>query len=395
MRYIEDQFRSLYLTMLVNFVIFGVNLTLIGATLPKIIQEFGWSYTATGAVIAAGSIGYFVSTFASGILLHRLKAKPVIVAGLLLQTLGLSFFAARPIVWLNLVLNLLIGFGQGSTEVIINFGVVRMERNGQSRLMNFMHAAFSVGAVLGPFMVARIMIAGLSWQMVYRLMAGASVVMAGVFSFMPFSRLATESANSDDRPGVMELMKQPLLIFGFLILFIYVGTELGTSAWVGEYYVKILKTSESAGAYMVSIFWLGLLIGRLGLSGYRGSHQAEAMSILGVICTVSLTFALFMKSPWLAGIGFGMTGLGFSAIYPLVISVVGKYFKRGQGAAIGFVATGGGIGAFAFPFIMAALSDRFGIHRGFFFYVILDVLMIMLSCMAVWQTRVLDKENNH
>ncbi|MFC1715330.1 hypothetical protein ACFL6S_16800 [Candidatus Poribacteria bacterium] len=42
--------------------------------------------------------------------------------------------------------------------------------------------------------------------------------------------------------------------------------------------------------------------------------------------------------------------------------------KNGQGAAIGFVATGGGVGAFAFPFFMAAISDRFGIQRGFIFY---------------------------
>jgi len=58
MRYIESQYRSIYISMLVNFVFFGVTLTIIGATLPKIIREFQWSYVATGFVVSAGSLGY-------------------------------------------------------------------------------------------------------------------------------------------------------------------------------------------------------------------------------------------------------------------------------------------------------------------------------------------------
>lgn len=393
MRYIESRFRSLYFAMLANFIIFGITLTIIGATLPRIIRDFDWSYTATGIVVSAGSVGYFISTFVSGILLHWLSPKLIVVLGLAIQATGLSFFAAQPVVLLNLLLSFMIGLGQGGTEVVVNFAVVRIERDGESRLMNLMHAAFAVGAIIGPFAVGRIMDAGLSWQLIYRLMALVTVLMAGTLSLLPFSRLGREEDKSEDRPRLIKLLKHPLLILSFLTLFLYVGTELGTSAWVAEYYVKFLGTSVSAGAYMVSILWLGLLIGRLALSGYRGQRQAELMLALASICTVALTFAILMRDPWLAGIGFFVAGLGFSAIYPLVIALIGKYFKNGQGAAIGFVATGGGIGAFAFPFFMAAISDRFGIQRGFFFYIALDFIMAMLACAVIWQTRRLSQHN--
>lgn len=392
MQYIENRFRSLYFTMLFNFVLFGVTLTIIGATLPKIIREFDWSYIATGLVISAATFAYFVSTFVSGILLHRLKPKYVIVAGMTLQAVGLAFFAIRPYVLLNLLLNLLIGLGQGSTEVVVNFSVVRIERSGQSRLMNLMHAAFAVGAIAGPFAVGRIIDAGLSWQIIYRIMALVSILMAGTLSLLPFSRLGEEDEEHGQHPRVIELVRHPLLILSFLILFLYVGTELGVSSWVAEYYVKFLKTSESTGAYMVSIFWLGLLIGRLGLSGYRGRRQAEMTFILASTCTIALSFAVLMKGPLLAGFGFFMAGLGFSAIYPLVIALVGKYFKRGQGAAIGFVAAGGGVGAFAFPFIMSAIADTLGLRQGFFFYIALDVLMVLLTCAVIWRVRTMRKQ---
>ncbi len=391
MRYIEGQFRSLYFAMLVNFIIFGITLTIIGATLPRIIREFEWSYIATGVVISAGAIGYFVSTFLSGILLHRFSPRQVIVGCLAIQVVGLSFFAARPVILLNLLLNFLIGLGQGGTEVVVNFSVVRMERSGQSRLMNLMHAAFSFGAIAGPFTVGMLIKAGWNWQTVYRLMAVVSFLMAGIFLMLPFSRLKGGSEESGDKPGVIGLLKHPLLILSFLILFLYVGTELGVSAWIAEYYVKVLGASESTGAFMVSVFWIGLLAGRLGLSGYRGTRQAEVIFTLASICTISLFFAVLMRNTLFAGVGFFLAGLGFSAIYPLVIALIGRYIKRAQGAAIGFVATGGGIGAFAFPFLMAAISDRFGIHRGFFFYVALDLIMTMLSLAVIWQIRKLSR----
>ena len=184
-----------------------------------------------------------------------------------------------------------------------------------------------------------------------------------------------------------------MLIVSFLILLLYVGTELGVSTWLAEYYVKVFNTSATVGAFMVSVFWMGLLMGRLGVSFcYHGYRQDKILLILASTCTVALLFAVMMGNAWLAGVGFFISGLGFSAIYPLVIVLVGKYFTRGQGVAIGFVSTGGGIGAFAFPFFMAAISDRFGIRRGFSFYIVLDVLMTALCCVVIWQTRALRKQ---
>jgi len=393
MPYIERQFRTLYFAMLANFILFGITLTIIGATLPEIIRSFNWSYIAVGFVISAGSAGYFISTFVSGILLKKLNPKLIVVVGLLIQAVGLLFFGSRPVVLFNLLLTLLIGLGQGGTEVIVNFSVVRMEQSGQSRLMNLMHAAFAVGAIIGPFTAGRIMASGANWQIMYRLMALITMLMAGTLSLLPFSRLRMNDEESGDEPRLIELLKHPLLILSFLILFLYVGTELGTSSWVAEYFVKILGTSSSMGAYMVSIFWIGLLIGRLVISGYGGRRQAELTTILSCICTVSLVFAVLMRGPWLAGIGFFFTGIGFSAIYPLIIAIIGEHFKRGQGAAIGFAATGGGIGSFSFPFIMSAISERFGLRRGFFFYIALDLIMVLMACAVIWQTRKLSRKS--
>ncbi len=388
MSFVERRHASIYSLMGLNFALFGTTLTLIGAALPQILSEFHWSYTATGAVISAGAVGYFISTFLCGIGVSRFGPKFVVVSGLMIQAVGLALFAATPMVISNLLLQFLIGTGQGGTEVVVNFSVVRMEKSGQSRLMNLMHAAFSFGAIIGPFIVGKLAGAESNWRIIYRALALVSVIMAASMLFLPFSRLERDDAPGEKRHKNLHLLKHPMLILSFLILLLYVGPEMGISSWVAEYYVKVLKSTSSFGAYMVSLFWIGILIGRIGISfGYRGSRQPELLLALASICLVSLLFATLMRKAAPAGAGFFVAGLGYSAIYPVVITLVGASFPKSQSVAIGFTSTGGGIGAFAFPFVMAAISDRFGLKSGFFFFVMLNAAMAALAWAVIRQVR--------
>lgn len=376
---IEKKYRNIFLVMLLNFILFGISLTIVGATLPRIIRNFGWSYVEIGVVLCAGSVGYFLSSFVFGMLLNYLGAKKIIVSGLLLQSLGLLLFGYKAYVLLNFLLFFIVGVGQGGVEVVVNYSVVRIERFGKSQLMNLMHAAFSIGAVIGPFVDVILMKSGLGWQSIYRLMGILAIVMAIASSMQKLSRIDQKIPRSIQSSKKGLLFRNPLLILSFLILFIYVGSELGVSNWISEYYVKFFRSSDRFGSMMVSVFWIGLLLGRLIVSiFYRGSQQATVALVLSIICSISVALAVQMRHPFSAGAFFALAGLGYSAIYPLTMAVVGRYFQNDQGTAIGFAATGGGIGSFTFPFLMAYIANRFGIRGGFYVYVSLDVPMSLL-----------------
>jgi fucose permease len=243
-------------------------------------------------------------------------------------------------------------------------------------------------------MVIMLMNAQYGWTMIYRIMSIVSLVMAVLFLFLPFSRLGGED-KSVEKVSNVNLIRDPVLILSFIILLIYVGSELGVSNWVSEYYVKFFNSSANVGALMVSIFWIGLLAGRLGTSIiYHGSRPEAVALVLALTCTVALIFALMMKTPIIAGIGFCIAGLGYSAIYPLIMALVGRHFTSAQGAAVGFAATGGGIGSFVFPFIMAAISNVLGIRKGFFFYIALNILMVGFILIIINYTSKLVKHDS-
>ena len=68
---IEPRFRGLFLSISALFILFGASMTIIGATLPKILANFHWDYLVAGIVISAGAVAYFVSTFVAGRLVKR------------------------------------------------------------------------------------------------------------------------------------------------------------------------------------------------------------------------------------------------------------------------------------------------------------------------------------
>ena len=386
------RFRSLYLGLLAVTALFGADLTVVGAVLPEMIRSFGWSYTEAAAVLAAVSIGYFASTFASGFVVPRLGPRATVVTGLVLMTGALAVFGATPLVLINVLLHGLVGVGLGAIEVVINYGAVRIERDGRSQLMNLLHAAFSVGAVAGPLLAARLLDSGIAWQIAFRTVAVGAAGMAAWLALLPFGRLE-EGLGGDHHDATRSAATMPLdrglLTISVALLFLYVGVEAGVSSWLGEYFVGFLGTSPAQGALMVMLFWGGVLGGRLLLAFcYHGTRAAEAILLLAVVALAGLAAAVTVNDRTMAAVGFVATGFGFSSIYPLVMSIVGRFFAlRHQSMVIGFATTGGGIGSFLFPFVMALVAEQAGIRRGYLLYVAVSALLVLLSVAAVIKTR--------
>ena len=388
---VPARFRSLYLGLLAVTILFGANLTVVSAVLPEMIRSFGWSYTAAAVVLAAAAVGYFAATFASGFVVRRLGPRATVVTGLGLMAAALALFGAAPSVLLNVLLHALIGIGSGAVEVVMNYGAVRIERDGRSQLMNLLHASFSVGAVAFPLLAARLLESGAPWQIAFRAVAAGAAVLAVWLALLPFRRLE-EGVGSGrrERAGRAELpLDRGLVAISVALLFLYVGAEVGVSSWLGEYFVGFLGTSPAQGALMVVLFWSGVLGGRLLLAFcYRGTRAAEAILLLAAVATAGLIGAVAATGRAAAAVGFAATGFGFSSIYPLVMSMVGRFFApRHQSMVIGFAATGGGVGAFLFPFAMALVAQQIGIRRGYLLYVALAALLMLLACGAVLKTR--------
>jgi len=376
---VEPRFRILFPALFAVFVLFGTSITIIGATLPRILTDFQWNYAVAGVMIGAGAVAYFLSTFAAGYLIKHWGPKPALLLGILLEVVGLSFFATTPDPLTNTLLSAIIGLGQGPIEVTINYTILRIDQRNTGRPMNVMHGAFAVGAILGPIAVGALLKGGLNWAVVYRGMAFIFVLLAVMMWFMP---LPHETSNLREHGEVPErLSANPAYWLSFFALFFYVGVELGVSNWVAQYFVAVFSYSAATSALLVSLFWGGLLAGRFGVPLlYRGARHDRVLvgfATLAASAVILITLLGYLPPGAMthdAGMLLvGLAGLGCSICYPEVITLLGKCFPQAQSQAIGFAATGGGIGAFAFPFVMSAISQHWGIRAGFATYAVFAV----------------------
>ena len=406
---IEPRFRGLFLTLFCVFALFGTSMTIIGATLPKILADFQWSYLAAGTVMGSSMVTYFVSTYLAGHLIRRWGAKITLSGGLILATLGLAFFAARGDALFNTLLGGLIGLGQGAIELCVNWLTLRIDRAKSGRPMNLMHGAFAVGAIVGPLAVGMLMQTGLAWTTVYR---GIAVLFGGFALLALTLHLPEESSpeNGDDATSnspvaaAKPLAAHPAYWLAFAALFFYVGVELGVSNWVAEYFVRVFEQSTAASALLVSLFWAGLLAGRFGVPLLYRGHQDALLLPLAVLATVAiavLTLFGYLHTAWGLSLDiatqFGrllivLAGLGCSIYYPAIISLLGEFFPHDQSRAIGFAASGGGIGAFLFPFAMSAMADQWGIRAGFGAYA---AFALVMSIAAMGMASMIRRHRRH
>ncbi len=361
---LDKRTRRLYFLVLANFFSYGGIFTVVGAALPGIIRAFGWSYTVTGVVLSSAAIGFVISTMACGYLVQRLPPKLILVSGLGLGAVSMFFFARWPSPSLNFLLYFFVGICQGAVEVVSNLEVIHMESAGQSRLMTLMHAAFSVGAIATPAAVGLLVGAGAPGVAVFPPLAGLLAMMGILFASFRFPRI-TDAAR-EQRRGGLRLLGHPLLLLITVLLFLYVGAEVGVSTWVAEYQVKAQNAAAALGAFTVSLFWAGICTGRILLSyGYRGTRQERLLVGLSVLATAGLAASLGVRSSQAVAALLFIAGLGCSGIYPLSMTVIGRFFK--SGLAVGAASTGGGLGTLVFPLVMAVLSEGRGPRGGFLF----------------------------
>ncbi len=365
-------------------------MTVIGATLPKIFVDFGWSYTTAGAIIAAGSIGYFLSSYLAGIFLSALGLRLTLSLSLLLIFAGLEFFAATPVPWLNMLLYFIVGVGQGGIELSVDWATLRMEGAGGGRAMSLMHGAFSIGAVVGPLIIAILISAHLEWTLIYR---GIGVLFLAIAVFMQFMPLAALGKDRGHIAGGSrrDLFRHPAYWLGFFALFVYVGVELGISNWVAEYFVRVFGAPIATGSFMVSLFWAGLLVGRFGVPFLQATIKREkifiVLSVLMALSVIALASIGFMNNGKIASVIAGVlvifAGFGCSIIYPNIMSILGDLFPHTQSEAVGFAAMGGGMGGFVFPYLMSAVSAAWGIRTGFMIYALFSLVIVALNVSLV------------
>lgn len=353
---------------------------ILGPMLPMIIDSFGLSLTLAAFLPFSFFLAYGIMSIPAGMIIERFGGKISLLIAFSLAFLGAGLFVIFPTYPIVLTSLFAIGLGMAMLQVII-LPLMREAGGEKKYAFNQVLAQIVFGAAsfMSPFVLAGLMrkLTGedsandffirflkgitpesLPWSSLYFIFTIVFVIMLVVISYVKFPKVELKE---DEKAGTIqnykELLRQKQVIFYFLGIIAYVGTEQGLANWMSLFLNMYHGVSpEGAGATTVAWFWGLMSIGcLLGLVIVKLIDSKLMLRIFSMIAILNLAIALFGPTQ-VAIIAFACCGFSISIMFSVIFALALNSVDKHHGAFSGILCTGI-FGGALIPFIIGGLGD--------------------------------------
>ncbi|WP_433090206.1 MFS transporter [Dactylosporangium sp. CA-052675] len=364
-----------------TFVLVGLNAGVGGVLIVSQMRDYGVNEATIGLTFFTSSAGYMAAGATAGALLHRLHVRMALAAGIAVYALGAVATAVRPPFAILVAVQLLVGYGTGVLESILN--VFLAELPNSTTLLNRLHAFFGVGAFLGPLLAAWLL-QYLSWTAVWLVLGLLCVPLAAGFLVAYPRRAPAAERAAEPRPtGVLrDTLRSPAVVLGSAFLAVYVGLEIGVGTWAYSFLMRVHGESGVIAGYTVSGYWLGLTLGRFLISpiATRAGMSAAGMAtacLAGVTAVAAALWALPTAS--LATAGLVLLGFFLGPLFPTAMAVTPQLVPpRLMATAIGVMNGVSLLGGASLPWLTGWLAQHVGIWTLMPYALALSVVQLAL-----------------
>jgi fucose permease len=337
---------------------------MLGPLLPTLAARWTLNDVRSGNLFLAQYVGSIGGMLVSGLLVRRHGYRLTLLLGALLMTSGVTMLASADL-WLGFVAIVTLGFGYGLTTPTANLFISNSNPENRASALTLLNSTWGVGAMSSPLLVG---VAERTHQVslfFYALTAslGLLAVTLGTVRFLADETRLSLPRSSEHKTHVDWAFAA---LIGS-IFFIYVGTETAVGGWIASYAKRIAPQSASMWAMMPSFFYGTLLAGRalapLMLRTIREVTIALAGTVMAFLGVVAL---LGSHSIGMLILGSSLAGLGLSAVYPIKVSLLPRWFHERATFVGGFMFALGNLGGGTVPWLVGALSSRFSdLRTGF------------------------------
>lgn len=324
--------------------------------------------------------GAYLFSIPLSYLLNKLGYKASAVLSLFV--VGVGFILTYPAVTMGyvpfLISMFLVASGIALLQIVLNPYVLALgspnEAASRLNLVGFFNSATTVAA---PIFVTMLISAetisetapvesrpdATNVQMPFLIIAGIAFILCLLLYFLHLPEIKEEPA--DKAHSSSSPYKYPHLIFGAIAIFVYMGVEIGIPSFLPDRMRALgidsvnLLGYELKGTGVLSIYWGGLMVGRLfGSILLRKIKVRTAMVFCSGMAMLFLIVSLLINNE--ASIilmllcGF-CNSIMWGSIFNLASEDLGEHTKRASGIICTFA-----IGGAILPPLMGALQQSFG-----------------------------------
>ena len=328
----------LLIVIYIVFISLGLPDSLFGVSWPVVHLEYGLqeSFASLYSIIIGVCTGGV--SFVSGKLIRKFGTGKVTLFSVLLTAAGLVGISLSPNIYAMIIFSIILGYGAGAIDTGLN-NFVSLHYKAQH--MNWLHCFWGIGVTVSPLIMSQFLSGeNGSWRSGYRAVAVIQLAIALIvlFTLPKWKGLdgGDSSAESEEKTekSFIEIFKIKGVITSTVSLGLYCSMEFLLGTWGATYIVNTLGLSPDTAAMWVSLYYGGIMVGRV-ISGFISMKCSDNTLIRGGII-VSFIGMIILLLPIGATslLGLLLIGAGFGPIFPSTLHAVPERFGKEYSADI-------------------------------------------------------------
>lgn len=327
----------LLIVIYVVFISLGLPDSLFGVSWPVVHTEFSLpeSFASVYSVIISVCTGGV--SFISGWLIRKFGTGKVTLFSIFLTALGLIGISFAPNIIVMLIFSVIMGYGAGAIDTGLN-NFVSLHYKAQH--MNWLHCFWGIGVTVSPMIMSQFLTGEEgSWRGGYRVIALLQIIIAVlVLVTLPkWKKLeAPVTAESEEKSDktLKDVLKTSGVVTSILSLGLYCSMEFLLGTWGATFIVNTLGLSPDTAAMWVSLYYGGIMLGRV-ISGFVSMKYSDNSLIrAGIIVAFVGIVVLMLPMGTASLLGLLLIGIGFGPIFPSTLHAVPQRFGKKYSADI-------------------------------------------------------------
>ncbi len=372
----------LLIIVYIAFISLGLPDSMLGAAWPTIQQDLSLPVEGAGLISFIIAGGTIVSSLLSGKLIKKLGTGKLTLISVFMTALPLLGYSLSHNYISLCLLGIPLGLGAGAVDAALNNFIAM---HFSARHMNWLHCFWGVGATTGPIIMSLAISRSGKWQNGYLIVAIIQIVLVItlLLSLPIWNKFKDDQIEEQVKieEKNIPIMQLPGVLPAMVSFFCYCALEAAAGLWGASYLVRAKGIQEAVAAGWVSMFYLGITIGRFinGLFTVRFSNAVLVRAgqvIIGLGALVLMIFTQYYANLF----GLVLIGLGCAPIYPSMLHETPVRFGKNNSVRLmGIQMAFAYIGTTLIPPLLGYIMGKTGMELYPIFILILLVIMILGS----------------
>lgn len=371
--------------------VFGIVMAILGAILPSLFDRIGFGTAAAGNLFLTMNFAMLVTTLFFGPLVDRFGFKALLAVSVFLVAVAFLLLSLASTYGLVLGAAVILGLGGGGLNGGTNALTSDIHEAGKrGAALNVLGIFFGFGALSIPFLIGTLREL-LGIQRILQLATVLSLVPFVIYVVLRFPK--AKQAQGLPIKAAAGIVRSPLLWLCAFILFFQSGNEFTAGGWISTYLQKTFGLGASAAALVLAGYWAAIMSGRLLSSRLVRAVRNETLILVSAaLALIAAALMALAPSSVPAAAGAVALGLGFAAIYPTTLAIVGEKFAAFTGTAFSVVIAVGLVGGMLAPWLAGRIAEASSLRQGLLIPVFNCAMIIILTLLLARETKKRQKE---